>query len=130
MPPGWQVVEDATGGCRIAVPADWMTGVTPGTGQSTALGEALAAVTADTQEWDTYKQNVDQFYLGGHVTLIDTGDVFLISNPIGAEFDVGYVLGLRFEDVNCQLLATVQRNSIAEYAPPAILVSQTLAHTD
>jgi hypothetical protein len=130
VPEGWQVVEDATGMCRIAVPGDWTIGVAPGVGQTSVLAEGLAAVNANDQDWETFKQSVDQFYLSGHVTLIDTGDVFLISNPIGPEFDVSYVLGLRFDDVNCQLLATVQNNWIPQYAPAAILVSQTLDHTD
>src|SRR5688572_4611389 len=106
VPEGWQVVEDATGMCRIAVPGDWTVGVAPGVGQTSVLAEGLAAVNANDQDWEPFKQSVDQFYLTGHVTLIDTGDVFLISNPIGPEFDVSYVLGLRFDDVNCQLLAT------------------------
>lgn len=130
VPDGWQIVEDVTGACRIAVPAEWTTDVVPGVGQTSALAEGLAGVSADTQEWDALKQAIDQFYLSGHVVLIDTEDVFLISNPIGADLDLSYVLALRFDDVNCQLLTTVQRNWIAQYAAPAILVAQTLDHTD
>jgi hypothetical protein len=64
------------------------------------------------------------------VVVIDTEDVFLIANPIGPDFDLSYVLGLRFDDVNCQLLTTVQRRSITQYSAPALLISQTLDHTD
>jgi hypothetical protein len=29
VPDGWQIVEDATGACRIAAPPDWTTGIAP-----------------------------------------------------------------------------------------------------
>lgn len=130
VPNGWQIVEDATATCRIAVPPDWTTGIAPGTGQTSVLAEGLGAVYADTQDWEAYKQAIDQFYLTGHAVLIDTADVFLIANPIGPDFDLSYVLGLRFDDANCQLLVTVQRNWIDQYAAQAILIAQTLDHTD
>ena len=129
VPEGWQLVEDATGACRIAVPPDWTTGIAPGTGQTSALAEGVAGVSATTQTWQEFKSSVDQFYLTGHVVLIDTDDVFLIANPISPDFDLSYVLGLRFDDVNCMLLGTVQRNWITQYGAQIILVAETLDHT-
>ncbi len=130
VPDGWQIVEDATAACRIAVPPDWVTDVAPGTGQSSILAEALGAVNADTQEWDAFKQAIDQSYLSGHVTVIDTDDVFMIANPVAPELNLAYLLGLRFDDVNCSVLVTVQGNGMAQYAAEAALISQTLDHTD
>lgn len=130
VPEGWQIVEDVTQTCRIAVPGDWTTDIVPGAGQTSALAEGIAAVNVDAQEWDTFKQNVDQFYLSGHVTAIDTDDAFLIANPVGPDFNLAYLLGLRFDDVNCSVLVTIQRNGMAEYAAEAILIAQTLDHTD
>lgn len=130
VPDGWQVIEDETGTCRMAVPSDWATDVLPASAQTSVLVEGLAGVYANTQDWDAFTQTADQIYLTGHVVLIDTADVFLIANPIGPDFDLSYMLGLRFDDVNCQLLTTVQRNWISQYAAPAILIAQTLDHTD
>jgi hypothetical protein len=130
VPDGWQIVEDATNTCRIAVPPDWTTDVAPGTGQSSILAEALGAVSAVDQEWEAYKETVDQFYLTGHVTVIDTDDVFLIANPVGPDFELAYILVLRFDDTNCQVLVTVQGNATAEHGAEAVLIAQTLDHTD
>lgn len=130
MPDGWQIVEDATTTCRIAVPGDWTTDIVPGAGQTSALAEGIAAVSADTQEWDTFKETIDQFYLSGHDTVIDTDDFFLIANPADQGVAFAYFLGLRFDDANCAVLVTVQSNGIAEYAGEAALIAQTLDHTD
>lgn len=130
VPEGWQIVEDATGACRIAVPPDWTTDIAPGTASSSALSEGLAGVSAATGDWEAFKDTIDQFYLTGHVVVIDTADVFLIANPIGPDFDLSYVLALRFDDVNCQLLTTVQRNWITQYGASALLIAETLDHTD
>lgn len=50
--------------------------------------------------------------------------------PFSAEGDAGYVLALRFDDANCNVLVVVKRNWIAEYGAEAALISQTLDHTD
>lgn len=130
VPDGWQVLEDATAACRIAVPPDWSTDVAPGTGTSSVLAEALAAVSSASIPWEEYKQTVDQFYLTGHETLIDTDDIFMIANPQTPDFDLAYVLVLRFDDTNCHLLVTVQGNGMAEHAADAVLIGQTLDHAD
>lgn len=128
VPDGWAIVDDTTGTCRIAIPPRWTTGVAPGTGQTSVLAEAIASVTADTQDWEAYTQNVDQFYITGHTVLIDTDDVFLIASPLSTEADLSYLLGLRFDDTNCQALVVVQRHVIAPYAAQAALIAQTLDH--
>ncbi len=130
VPDGWQVVEDATVACRIAVPPDWTTDVAPGTGTSSVLAEALGAVSSAAIPWEEYKQTVDQFYLTGHETLVDTDDIFMIANPQTPDFDLAYVLVLRFEDTNCHLLVTAQGNATDEQAADALLIGQTLDHTD
>lgn len=129
VPDGWQVVEDATGACRIAVPADWTTDIAPGVGQAGMLAEGLAAVSADSQDWEALTGAIDQFYLTGHVTLVATDDVFLIANPADAGLDLSYVLARRFDDVNCMVLTTVRRNALDAHAEAALLVAQTLDHT-
>jgi len=102
----------------------------PGTAQTGVVPQGLAAASATTQTWEEFTQTVDQFYLTGHLVLIDTPDVFLIASPMGLDTDLSYVLGLRFDDVNCQLLTTVQRNGIGQYGPTALLIAQTLDHAD
>jgi hypothetical protein len=130
VPDGWTVIEDTTAACRIAIPPDWISDILPGTGQPSALAEALASVSADSQDWETYTDNVDQFLLPGHATLIDTEDAFLIATPITADGDLSYLLGLRFDDVNCNVLVIVKRNWIADFGAEAALIAQTLDHTD
>ncbi len=39
-------------------------------------------------------------------------------------------LALRFDDVNCSVLTTVQGNATAENGAEALLIAQTLDHTD
>ncbi len=56
--------------------------------------------------------------------------MFMIANPVAPEFNLAYLLGLRFDDVNCSVLVTVQGNGMAQYAAEAALISQTLDHTD
>ncbi|MDQ3449006.1 MAG: hypothetical protein M3432_07505 [Chloroflexota bacterium] len=87
-------------------------------------------MSADSQDWETYTDNVDQFLLPGHATLIDTEDAFLIATPITADGDLSYLLGLRFDDVNCNVLVIVKRNWIADFGAEAALIAQTLDHTD
>lgn len=130
VPDGWQVIEDVTQTCRIAVPSDWSTDIAPGTGTSSILAEALGAVSSAPIPWEEYKQTVDQFYLTGHETLIQTDDIYMIADPQTPDFDLAYVLVLRFDDTNCHLLVTVQGNATAEHAADALLIGQTLDHTD
>jgi hypothetical protein len=130
VPPGWREIEDATGACRIAIPPEWTNEIIPSAGQPSALAEALAAVSADAQDWETLKQNTDQFFLPGHATLLDTDDVFLIATPAGQDGDLSYLLAQRHEGVNCTLLATVKATWIADYGDELVLLSQTLAQAD
>jgi hypothetical protein len=128
VPAGWQVIEDETGKCQMAAPPEWNPDILPASAATSALSEGLAGVSANTEEWDSWTATVDQIYLTGHVTLIDTPDAFLIANPIGGDF--AYVLVRRFDDVNCMILVTVKANWISQYAAPAALISTTLDHTD
>ena len=130
VPAGWQVIEDETGTCQMAAPSDWATDVLPASAQFGFQPEALAGVSANTEEWDTWTATVDQIYLPGHVTLIDTPDAFLIANPIGPDFDFSYVLVRRFDDGNCMISVSVQRNWIGQHAAPAALIATTLDQTD
>lgn len=130
VPEGWQIVEDATSTCRIAVPSDWTTGVAPGVGQTSVLAEGLAAVSADTQPWESLTQTIDQFYLAGHLVLLDTPDAFLIASPDDPDVGLSYLLALRYDDANCLALVTVQANGLGQHGPAALLVSQTLAHAE
>ena len=130
VPDGWQVIEDVTQTCRIAVPSDWSTDIAPGTGTSSILAEALGSISAVPGDWETHKETTDQFFLTGHVTVIDTDDVFMIANPEAPDSDLGYILSLRFDDTNCSVLVTVQGNGMAEHAADAALIGQTLDHAD
>ena len=130
VPAGWQVIEDETGTCQMAVPPDWATDVLPGSAQVGFQPEALAGVSGNTEEWETFTATVDQIYLSGHVTVIDTPDAFLIANPIGPDFDLSYVLVRRFDDGNCMISVSVQRNWMSQHAAPAALIATTLDRTD
>ena len=130
VPPGWQIIEDETEACRMAVPPDWTTDVMPASAQVGFQPEALAGVSANTEDWETFTASVDQLFLTGHVTLIDTPDAFLIANPVGPDFDFSYVLVRRIDDENCMISVTVQRNWITQHAAPAALIATTLDRTD
>jgi hypothetical protein len=130
VPAGWQIIEDQTEACRMAAPPDWATDVLPGSAQIGFQPEALAGISANSDDWETFTASVDQFYLTGHVTLIDTPDAFLIANPAGPDFDFSYVLVRRFDDTNCMISVTVQRNWITQHAAPAALIATTLAPAD
>ncbi len=130
VPAGWQVIEDETEACQMAVPSEWATDVLPASAQVGFHPEALAGVSANSEEWEAFTAQVDQFYLTGHVTLIDTPDAFLIANPIGPDFDFSYVLVRRFDDTNCMISVTVQRNWMTQHAAPAALIATTLDQTD
>lgn len=130
VPDGWQIIEDETGTCQMAAPSDWATDVLPASAQVGFQPEALAGVSANTEEWETFTAQVDQFYLTGHVTVIDTPDVFLIANPIGPDFDFSYVLVRRFDDTNCMISVTVQRSWMTQHAASAALIATTLDQTD
>ena len=114
----------------MAVPSEWSTDVLPASAQVGFQPEALAGISANTEEWEALTAQVDQFYLTGHVTLIDTSDAFLIANPIGPDFDFSYVLVRRFDNENCMISVTVQRNWTVQHAAPAALIATTLGKTD
>ena len=125
------MVEDPTGACQVAVPAEWSTDVLPGSAQIGFQPEALAGVSAHVgEEWETFTTQVDQIYLTGHVTLIETPDAFLIANPFGPEFDLSYVLARRFGEDICMTSVTVQRNWVTQHAASAALIATTLNQTD
>jgi hypothetical protein len=114
----------------MAVPAEWATDVLPGSAQIGSQPEGLAGVSANAEEWETLTAQVDQIYLAGHVTVIDTPDAFLIANPFGPDFDFSYVLVRRFDDANCMISVTVQRNWVAQHAASAALIATTLNQAD
>lgn len=125
-PGGWQEITSADGACRLAVPADWLTDIIPGSASSPGL-EATAFIAGEQfSGWPEYVERVDESLIPGHEILLATDDAFLIrSAPIAGE--LSYVLAINRGTGACSVLIAVRPNAVDAYAGVAAEMLQTLA---
>jgi hypothetical protein len=125
-PDGWQEVTSADGECRLAVPADWLTDIIPGSASSPGL-EATAFIAGEQfSGWPEYVQRVDETLIPGHEVLLSTDDAFLIRSALTAG-DLSYVLAINRGTGACSVLVSVRPNALDAYAGVAAEMLQTLA---
>jgi len=127
-PAGWQEILSGDGACRMAVPADWITGVLPGT----ATGSYAQSILANDGVTD-FKAEIAHLkatYFGelndsANEVLIEDDHVFVMRETVrgGASF----VISLNAENTACGIITQVDEVAANDLRDTSIQILYTLA---
>ena len=127
-PPGWQEVLSGDGACRMAVPADWITGVLPGTASGTYAQSILA--NDGVTDFKAEIAHLKATYFGelndsANEVLIEDDHVFVMRETRhgGASF----VISLNAENTACGIITQVDEVAADGLRPTSIQILYTLA---
>jgi len=127
-PAGWQEILSGDGACRMAVPADWITGVLPGT----ATGAYAQSILANDGVTD-FKAEIAHLkatYFGelndsANEVLIEDDHVFVMRETVhgGASF----VISLNGENTACGIITAVDEVAANDLRDTSVQILYTLA---
>jgi len=127
-PAGWQEILSGDGACRMAVPADWLTGVLPGT----ATGSYVQSTLANDSVTD-FKAEIARLkatYFGGlndpqREVLVEDDHVFVMRDTVSGE--ASFVISLNAENTACGIITAVDEVAADDLRPTSIQILYTLA---
>ena len=127
-PAGWQEVLSGDGACRMAVPADWITGVLPGTATATYAQSILA--NDGVTDFKAEVAHLKATYFGelndsANEVLIEDDHVFVMRETVrgGASF----VISLNAENTACGIITQVDEVAANDLRDTSIQILYTLA---
>jgi hypothetical protein len=127
-PPAWQEILSGDGKCRMAVPADWITGILPGT----ATGSYAQSTLANDGQTDfkTEIASLKATYFGGlndpqNEVLIEDDHVFVMRET--ARGGASFVISLNADNTACGIITAVDEVAADDLRPTSIQILYTLA---